>query len=636
MDNFSQNINIDNEMKIDNSPAPKPNDAIIQDENINPNQFQYQSQNENKGIIRPQKIINKKFDRQAKQENKKNKAQQQTDTGLMSDENLDHPMPLVSDYYDEGKDDIIQNFKKKKELEKNKAKEEEMKFLDNHNMEGNNEQKIDMGANNKLENSYGNPLLEDKAKVELEDNIEKNEGRPDSINDNIVGMKIGENDNFIKEKHINIKSENSLNYNPFSEQVSYKNVNSNESVKIKNEHLSNNIEKKIIVENSKKVNLNEINKNHQNSCIKQRNKDNSNTEQKAKYYSNNKNKISSNSKIYTNPNSYTKSRPNQRPNNVNSCVRKITYGESGLDKKQQIPKYQNRISSNNNNQKYASNNQTYVSSNIKDKKPINKIPKAPINNKKYYSIAKSVPINEFNSSTYQSQKSLNNEYFDDLKSLDSQKPGIQTYQNGGQFNNVQTTYVVYSKKEKDGECMSNRSKFKNMNKSQNIISSCLESKTPVKTCHINKNSCPIENKNKSYSKNTFNNEYSFKNYQYRSPHIKNQKCVSRIPLYKTNDSSMNRSQNTLQVRRRFDYNDAEERNTYDIKPRNYENNYLSGNPFLYNNQYIMDSRNKRTNNNPIYNNYNYYQYDYGYNYREEIPRNKTYDLNANSNYNYNY
>jgi hypothetical protein len=172
-----------------------------------------------------------------------------------------------------------------------------------------------------------------------------------------------------------------------------------------------------------------------------------------------------------------------------------------------------------------------------------------------------------------------------------------------------------------------------MNKSQNINSSCLETKTPVKARHVNKNSCPIDNKIKSYNKN---NEFSFKNYQYRSPYNENQKYVSRIPLYKTNDSSMNRSQNTLQVRRRFDYNDANERNTYNIKPRNYENNYLSGNPFQYNNQYPVDSRNKRINNNPKYNNYNCYQYDYGYNNGDEIPRNKTYDLNANSNYNYNY
>lgn len=71
MDNFSQNINIDNEMKIDNSPAPRPNDKIIQNENINPNQFEYQNQDENKRIIRPQKIINKKFERQDKQPNKK-------------------------------------------------------------------------------------------------------------------------------------------------------------------------------------------------------------------------------------------------------------------------------------------------------------------------------------------------------------------------------------------------------------------------------------------------------------------------------------------------------------------------------------------------------------------------------------
>ena len=222
------------------------------------------------------------------------------------------------------------------------------------------------------------------------------------------------------------------------------------SKKIKKEQLANNIQKKIIVEDNKKVNANEINKNLLSSNIEQKNKDNSNniknnnfnnvnTEHKAN--SNRKIKVSSNSKMYSNPNSYTKSRPNLRPN-INSCVRKISYGESTLDKKQQIPKYQNRIPSNNNNQKNASNSQTYISSNFKDKKLINKIPKAPNNNKKYYSIAKSFPINEYNSSTYQNHNTINNEYFDDLKSFDSQKI-TQTYRKDGQFNNIQTTYVVY-------------------------------------------------------------------------------------------------------------------------------------------------------------------------------------------------
>ncbi len=645
MDNFSQNINIDKEMKIDNSPAPRPNDDTIRDENINPNQFQYQSQNENKGIIRQQKIIKKKFDRHVKQESKKNMPQQQTDTGLISDENLDHPMPLVSDYYEEGKDDILQNFKKKKELENNKAKKEEIKNLelDKQNLEENREKQLDEEVIKKLENSFGNHEEEVKVQVKSVDNDEKNERRPDSINDNIVGMKNGEKDNLTKEKHINNKSEYSLDYNPFREQVSYKNVNYNESVKNKIKQSVNNTGKKIIVEENKKVNSNEINKNLLNTSIEQRNKDisnnikfnninNANTEQKVKYYSNSKKQASS-SKVYTNPNSYTKSRPNQRQN-INSCVRRISYGESTLEKKQQIPKYQNRIPSNNNHQKNVSNNSTYVSSNIKDKKPINKIPKAPINNKKYFKIENSIPINEYNSTTYQNKNSINNEYFDDMKSLDSQITGAQLYQKDIQFNNVQTTYVVYSKKEKNEESLSNRNPFKNMNKSQNINSSCLESKTPVKTSHINKNSCPIGNNNKSYSKN--NNEYSFKNYEYRSPYVGNQKFVSRIPLSKTNDSSMNKSQNTLQVRRRFDYNDIDERNTYDIRPKNYENNFLSGNPFVYNNQYPVDSRNKRINNNPMYNNYNYYQYDYRYNYGDEIPRNMTYDLNANSNYNSNY
>jgi hypothetical protein len=645
MDNLSQNINIDNEIKIDNSPAPRPNDKIIQDENINPNQFQYQNQDEIKGIIRPQRIINKKFERQDKQLNKKNNPQQQTDTGLISDENLDHPKPLVSDYYDEGKDDIIQNFKKKKELERNIEKIEEIKNLDNHNLEENHEQKLDVRVGKKIENSFRNSKVEDKNKEKFVDNNEKNERRSDIINDGVDGMKLKENDNFNKEKQINIKSEYSLNYNPFREQLSHKSVNLNESVKIKKVQLANNTQKKIIVEDNKKVNINEIHKNHLNLSIEQKNKDNSinikfsnisnisnaNTEHKAKYYSNSKKNVSSNSKINNIPNSYTKSRPNLNTN-INSCVRKISYGESTLDKKQQIPKYQNRIPLNYNNQKNASNYQTY-SSNIKDKNPINKIPKAPINNKKYFGIAKNEPINEYNPSSYQSHNSINNEYFDDLKSLDSQKVGNQIYQKGRQFNNVQTTYVVYSKKEKNGECLSNTNPFKNMNKSQNINSSCLETKTPVKARHVNKNSCPIDNKIKSYNKN---NEFSFKNYQYRSPYNENQKYVSRIPLYKTNDSSMNRSQNTLQVRRRFDYNDANERNTYNVKPRNYENNYLSGNPFQYNNQYPVDSRNKRINNNPKYNNYNCYQYDYGYNNGDEIPRNKTYDLNAKSNYNNNY
>jgi hypothetical protein len=151
----------------------------------------------------------------------------------MTDENLDHPMPLVSDYYDEGKDEIIQNFKKKKELERNIEKIEEIKNLDNHNLEENHEQKLDVGVGKKIENSFRNSKVEDKNKEKFVDNNEKNERRSDIINDGVDGMKLKENDNFNKEKQINIKSEYSLNYNPFREQVSHKSVNSNESVKIK-------------------------------------------------------------------------------------------------------------------------------------------------------------------------------------------------------------------------------------------------------------------------------------------------------------------------------------------------------------------------------------------------------------------
>lgn len=118
MENDFENLNINEEIKYYNFPPPLRD--IHHNENNNPNQ------DENKEIARPKKIFSKKINSNPKPQSRNEKNQdnllQNLDSGLTSDENVDHPKPLASDYYDEDKDDIRNSFIKMEKRRKNKRR----------------------------------------------------------------------------------------------------------------------------------------------------------------------------------------------------------------------------------------------------------------------------------------------------------------------------------------------------------------------------------------------------------------------------------------------------------------------------------------------------------------------------------
>ena len=189
------------------------------------NQIQNQNPNENRGIVRPKKVILKKNVGKLKVSNKNNQINnnplQKKDLGIISDDNLDHPKPLTSDYYDEGKDDIRKIFAQKNVEKQNIfIKNEEIKskgYLDD-DLDDEDNKKLYLRVIKRLEKTLGIPVIGAKIPgepiydIEIEENI-----RPIIFNDNIKK----ENDyEIIKDKEINYKSENSnTNQNSINNQL---------------------------------------------------------------------------------------------------------------------------------------------------------------------------------------------------------------------------------------------------------------------------------------------------------------------------------------------------------------------------------------------------------------------------------
>ena len=162
--------------------------------------------------------------------------------------------------------------------------------------------------------------------------------------------------------------------------------------------------------------------------------------------------------------------------------------------------------------------------------------------------------------------------------INSAKIKTQTYVRGGKFNNVQTTYVVYSKREnKPGYVKDRKNIIDNYNlrnRKLNVNSSELFSKTPLKTTIVDNNSSKI--------KNSVNNNNNY--YQFSSPKNVNLRNINRVnyPARTIDNNEMNRSQNTLPINRTFEsYN--RNNNNYNYKNNivsdrsNYSNNYRNTN-----------------------------------------------------------
>ena len=613
-----------------------------------------------------QKIILKNNPRQLKMQNRNEK----NELGLISDDTLDHPKPLASDYFDEGKEDLRKILEQKKlikgkKIVKSQKKENILEGYLDEDLDDDDNKKIYLRVIKRLEKTLGVPVLgikmtgEPIIDIELEENI-----RPlilkDFVNnkDNKIGICVNDKKFIINEQ------------NPINNNLNDKKSN-NQIVKINEGQILNNIYKNKIFENNKKltdeynqqqkkvmnmtlnknkiqdkninniqtredisqiknkyINISNRNQQKQNNnnkpIINQQNKqnhknikynniiNNTNNEKEMKYFSNNKPEQSNNERLFTSTtNSYSKMagfQNNNKNNNSILPIRKISY-ENSTQNSQIIKKIQhsqrNSIKYNNNNNNTQKINQTN-SSNKVEKKTIQKY--SSPQNQKYSNLTKTLPIRDYNDNTIViPDMQRGREVF--IKQMESElktgKIKTQTYERGGKFNNVQTTYVVYSKNiNKPGYIKVNRATIlDNKNKRLFKTNTDLNSNTPIKTDFIENSFSRINQQlNNTFNKNKNDKSSPFKNYQFNSPIAGINKYTSRINFNKVEENPMNRSQNTLPINRSLNKNEINS-NENSLKIRNYIN--INRSLVNSNNKYTKDNKSKKYNISA----YNSYHYD---------------------------
>lgn len=616
MENDLENLNINEEVKYYNFPPPLRD--IHHNENNNPNK------NENKGMDRPKKIFSKKNNSNMKPQsrNEKNETNllQNLESGLTSDDNVDHPKPLASDYYDDEKDDIRNSFIKMEKGEQIKEDNNLKSQLSKKKFEE-DDKILDLKIAKKLENSFGKSQIDDKVNgnhiksIEVKVNVSSNE--PNS-NLNNSQRKEKEKVNYIKKVKYDLKQDFPSNNNQISQKLNNqnklpkefvknnnqqnngveKNAKKNEKVVIKkinnlvnNQNRIQNIiidpEKKILNKNenknisfhicqNKNINISDVNKNKSLTISNQQ----TNSNLKKMVFNNfnmnhNKNNSNIRNKVFThksiekseNSSSYSRLKQNRLSNiNETSSKRKSSCDEYSSNKIYQ------RISLNKNN--ILSNKQACIPPNVKDTYTFQHIPNITMNSLNYNNLTKSVPSIEFSNMVYSGIKDSKNLFpYESLKSSGNVK--TQKYEKGGKFNNIQTTYVVYSKNESSG-CNSNRNHYIDTSKSQNLKIDLqnIKDKSPIKISDDNNYyTNPNQNNNnyKTYNKNNISNDILYESYEYKSPYIQSQKHLSKLPYYQ---NKANRKINLLYLGESLNYSGVNERNTPDSIHRNYINNYV--------------------------------------------------------------
>ena len=671
MENDLENLNINEEVKYYNFPPPLRD--IQYNENNNSNQ------KENKGINRPKKIFSKKNNSNTKPQSRNQKNEdnllENMESGLTSDENIDHPKPLASDYYDEEKDDIRNSFIKMEKEEK--IKEDNIKNSQLSKRKFEEENKIlDLKIVKKLENSFRKSQIDDKVNgnhiksIEVKVNIASNEP-----NNNLNGSQRKEKVNYIKKVKYDLKPDFPANDNQISQQINSQNKIPKEFVKNNNqqnnavEKNTKNNEKGVIKKNNysvnnqnriqninidpekkitninenknicfhicenKKININDVNKNKSQNITNQQNNGNL----KKIIYNNFNNRHSKNNsnikrKVYThksiekneNSNSYSKLKQNHLSNiNEYSSKRKTSCDEYISNS------YYQRLSINKRNINILSNKQAIVPSNVKDTYTFQHIPNINMNSLNYINITKSVPPIESNNVVYSNIKDGKNLFpYESLKSSGNVK--TQKYERGGKFNNIQTTYVVYSKNN-NSICNSNRNHYSNANKSQNLKLDFqnIDDKTPIKNSTNNYYISPNQNNNysNSYSKNNNSNDLLYRSYEYKSPYIQNQKQINRDPYYQ---NKANKKQNHLYLGGSLNFSGINERNTLDTIHRNYANNYLPSSKIYNSSLYYKDKNKIRPMMMNLSNDYE--DINYNYNSVNNLPMNNNYISSFRYNY----
>ena len=693
---------------VNESPAPG---SVILNKNNNNNDNDYRNNqninpNENKGIIRPKKVILKKNFKPVRNERiNNNYPLPKKDLGLTSDDNLDHPKPLVSDYYDDGKDDIRKIFTQKILIKENTVTKDEGKKVEkkeegyfDDELDDEDNQRIYLRVMKRLEKTLGIPVIGVTIPggpindIEIEDNIRpilfiSNAKNNDSnviteVNEVKKISKINKvNDNeIIKDKEVNNKNEkindkisiNSKQVNNNKENNNNNNnnnnINNNKKVKKNSGKSFNNNDLNIIFDNNDKkreigikerinksmhitknkmqnslntnmnnnynskkenININEnkkiivnntnsnINKNKTQPLInKMKNQNinykNNNNIYNSIYQQKKQNYVTSINKRPSNELNYNKfininQSQNQNKNNnknmiinQNSIIKKTSFENSNqnVNKSQAITKgCQKNIINNNNSQQYI--NQKYMQKK-KEKQSID------LKNQNYYNLSRSLPITDFNNIVSPEMQRGTKALIKEKESeINATKIKTQTYARGGKFNNVQTTYIVCSKRENQPGFVNNKrniiDNYNLGNRKLNVNSSDLFVKTPAKTIFVD-NSLSKLNQNNNFNHNNY--------YQFSSPKNGNLRNFNTFnyTAQTIDNSEKNRSQNTLTINSPFEY--------YNRNNNNYNNN-----------------RNYRNNN------YNLVSHrsNYSHNYRNIDFNiiNKSLDIKKNKHYNYN-
>ena len=302
--------------------------------------------------------------------------------------------------------------------------------------------------------------------------------------------------------------------------------------KINNKYISDkNINRQNII-NNKAISNQQNNKNL--AINKYNNNNNYNKEKDIKYFSNNKPKTSTDERLYKNStNSYDFQKINI-DKNWNLPARKISY-ENSYQKIQNIQLPSEKYSIKNNNKQNL--NQTYNSNRI-EKKSIQKIfsPQNP----KYSNVLKNKEVNDYNTIIIPDMERGRDIFIRQNESnLNSGKVKTRTYVRGGKFNNVQTTYVVYSKvvNQQSNIKVNRATILDNKNKKLNKTNSDLNSKTPIKK-HFIENSFVRANQNINNNCNNNDKGNPFKDYQFNSPNVGINKC-SKINFNRAEENTKN-------------------------------------------------------------------------------------------------
>ena len=444
----------------------------------------------------------------------------------------------VLNKYDNKKNNYIENIEEEANediLNKQKIEEiqmEEEGYLDD-DLKDEENKKIYLRVIKRLEKTLGIPVIGICEPGEPDEDIEMEEDIRPILLDNISDSY---NNNYNGEKEINIKSEFQYGQKDINKaQLNKRNIDYNETdksnynkeIEIKKEEERKQIINEPIInkqnQNQKQntqirnntnqdsnININDRDKNQRQSNISQeRNEDY--REIRNNNINNNKQDIKYNSYINQNsPSSENKYNAGIGSTKVNLNQRTNISSSSKINRNASDDNFRNEknISRGDNNQIYLSNSQILISSQNNEMKPYKKV---ILKNQKYHNVSKSI---DFNTIVYPDMKRGKDVCIDEQESIvSSGKIRISKFIRGGKYNNVQTTYVVYSKKNKNSDLKFNKSPIVNNNRNQNIgmNQSNLYTRTPVKANA--KSSSTIDVKNSNNIRRYNNDNYS--NYQNR-------------------------------------------------------------------------------------------------------------------------